>query len=298
MTRTLTPRDLPHDDRYIGYCLNESDELVHIDSVPRGKACGCRCVSCAEPLIARKGDIRVHHFAHAQQNQCTGALETLLHLLAKEILRTASVLALPDYTWRREQSLGDRLIHLEQAIVAGGRARLSQVLIEPRTFEGIIPDVVFATQARDGSARTILLEVTVSHPVDAEKLKRLRALNLPALELTLKPAHARLTRAELEKRILQGSAGKRWLFHPRELDCERRFDERYRQARDRLEQEQAERAKAEKDRGERMRRASSFDGTRESANLIAEFFARHGRFPTMSETSAMFQEALAKRKLK
>lgn len=44
----MTLRDLPHDDRYVGYALNESGELVHVDSVPRGRACGCRCVSCAE----------------------------------------------------------------------------------------------------------------------------------------------------------------------------------------------------------------------------------------------------------
>ena len=293
----MTLRDLPHDDRYIGYALNESGELVHVDSVPRGRACRCRCVSCAEPLIAKQGEIRAHHFSHAQQNQCTGALETLLHRLAKEILGAASMLVLPDYTWRGERALGDQLIELKQAIVAGGRARLSQVLIEPRCFEGVIPDVVFTTQARDGSVRTILLEVAVRHAVDAEKLKRIRHLNLPALELTLKPDLARLERSKLEERILRNAAGKRWLFHPRQLEFERRFEEMYCREQESYQRAEAERAKADQERVRRTRRALSLNGG-EGRNPMADFFARHGRHPTVSETSAVFREAIAKRKSK
>lgn len=208
----MTLRELPHDDHYIGYALNESGQLVHVDSVPRGRACGCHCVSCAEPLIAKQGDIRAHHLAHAQQNQRTGARSKRSCIGAKEI---PSVFV-PDYTWRGERSIGDHSVKLEQTIVAGGSARLSQVSIEPHCFDGIIPGVVFTTQARDGSARTVLLEVAVHHVVDSEKRNRIRKLGLPVLELTLNPRHARMERSALEDFILKGADGKRWLFHPRQ----------------------------------------------------------------------------------
>ncbi|WP_116812898.1 competence protein CoiA family protein [Steroidobacter cummioxidans] len=298
MASTVTRRDLPHDDQYIGYGLNESGELVHVDCVPRGKACGCCCVSCAEPLIAKQGEIRVHHFAHAQQNQCTGALETLLHRLAKEILSAASVFILPDYTWRGERALRDQLVKLEKTIVSGGRARLSQVLIEPRVFEEVVPDVVLTTQARDGSARTILLEIAVHHSVDAEKQNRLRELNLPALELTLMPEHARLSRSALAARILNNTAGKCWLFHPRELECERRLEELYRQELERQRREQAVRAKANEGRAEPIRQAVKSMPKSDVENPMAEFFAHHGRYPTVLETADVFREAIAKRKSK
>ena len=44
------------------------DRIVHVDDVPRGKACGARCASCDSDLVARKGEVRIHHFAHHQAN--------------------------------------------------------------------------------------------------------------------------------------------------------------------------------------------------------------------------------------
>ena len=38
------------------YAIRESDgERVFVDDVPNGKACGCICSKCREPLIARNG---------------------------------------------------------------------------------------------------------------------------------------------------------------------------------------------------------------------------------------------------
>ena len=68
----------------ITYGLHSGD-LVHITEVERGLACGCICPCCENQLIARKGPIVAHHFAHAGEN-CEGGAETALHLAAKEIL--------------------------------------------------------------------------------------------------------------------------------------------------------------------------------------------------------------------
>ena len=39
-------------------------EVLSIDKVERGLACGCVCPACGTRLEARKGEIVRHHFAH------------------------------------------------------------------------------------------------------------------------------------------------------------------------------------------------------------------------------------------
>ena len=58
--------------------------IVHVDDVQRGKACGARCAGCDSELVAKKGEERIHHFAHYQANghECEG----WLHKTAKRIL--------------------------------------------------------------------------------------------------------------------------------------------------------------------------------------------------------------------
>lgn len=58
--------------------------IVHVDSVDSGRACGCICPACKEMLVARKGRIRVHHFAHDAGAACDG--ESALHATAKLLL--------------------------------------------------------------------------------------------------------------------------------------------------------------------------------------------------------------------
>lgn len=71
------------------YALNAEGKLVHVDDVPNGNKCGCICPACNEPLQARKGNKREHHFAHQGGSDCPHAVETTLHLLAKEKIQKA-----------------------------------------------------------------------------------------------------------------------------------------------------------------------------------------------------------------
>lgn len=52
--------------------LDENKKLVDIKDVERGLACQCTCFECGETVIARKGEIKEHHFAHASNKEsCT-----------------------------------------------------------------------------------------------------------------------------------------------------------------------------------------------------------------------------------
>ncbi|MEC8880010.1 MAG: competence protein CoiA family protein [Pseudomonadota bacterium] len=43
------------------------DYLVDVSHVERGRRCRCICPSCKTPLIARQGDKKTWHFAHASR---------------------------------------------------------------------------------------------------------------------------------------------------------------------------------------------------------------------------------------
>ncbi len=70
---------------------------ISIEHVERGKQCGCVCGACGYPLVARKGDKRTWHFAHAVGGDCQKIGETHLHLAAKQILQDKKEILLPDY---------------------------------------------------------------------------------------------------------------------------------------------------------------------------------------------------------
>lgn len=74
---------------YLTYALDAGGKLVHVDCVPNGKACGCFCSFCGEPLQAKQGAKRRHHFSHISGTECEAAYESMLHLLAKEKIQEA-----------------------------------------------------------------------------------------------------------------------------------------------------------------------------------------------------------------
>lgn len=57
------------------YAKNEAGQEVHIDDVVRGKAPKLTCFYCAQRLMAKKGNKKVHHFAHwpSDEESCRGA---------------------------------------------------------------------------------------------------------------------------------------------------------------------------------------------------------------------------------
>ena len=72
------------------YALDQTGQLVNVDDVPVGNRCGCFCPACKEPLIAKnQGTKRKHHFAHQSGTECEYAVESMLHILAKEKIREA-----------------------------------------------------------------------------------------------------------------------------------------------------------------------------------------------------------------
>lgn len=149
-------------------------KLVHVSEVDPGLREDCFCPGCGKPLVARKGAIKVHHFAHDGDHPCNG--ETILHLLAKQLLRerieSALLAGLPiPIRWKcrrcENEHRGDLL------------KRAKAVQLETG-LEGKVPDLTLIGSSEDACA---VIEVVVTHSPEPEARKTYAARKIPIVEV-------------------------------------------------------------------------------------------------------------------
>jgi hypothetical protein len=141
--------------------------------------------------------------------------ETVLHHEVKRLLAEAGKLAVPGLEVEEAVPAPDgRTLHGRWS-VPSHVLEVSHVELEER-FGSIIPDVTCKAWSEEGG-RTywpLLVEVTVTNPIDDERLQRIRQAGQAALEIDLSLAGGRVTRDELRQLVVEEVATKRWLFHP------------------------------------------------------------------------------------
>lgn len=135
-------------------------KLVFIDEVERGLECGCFCPNCGGKLIAKKGEVNQHHFAHYQVENCGKGVETALHLLGKQALLEEKRLRLP----------GGEAIEL-----------ISEVEIEKRRF-GYVADISAVVTS---TGMDIDVEIKVTHGIDEDKLEKIVTNDAQVIEIDL-----------------------------------------------------------------------------------------------------------------
>lgn len=70
---------------------------VHISEVETGLQCNCKCPECNEQLIAKKGNIKKHHFAHMKFSTCNLDNNTPLLKLILSIIKNSTGFAFPEF---------------------------------------------------------------------------------------------------------------------------------------------------------------------------------------------------------
>lgn len=184
----------------------KNEQLLHIDQVAQGLKCSCVCPFCRQPLVAKKGQLKQHHFAHHRGANCAHALESVLHLRAKEIFAQFQYLVLPAVTIQgRDQPLyGPRCIQIH-------RVYLENYL------DGIIPDIILET-----GHKRLLVEIKVSHGIGRKKINHLQKLGLAAIEIdalaifnTLSGLNKQWNDTAFRETLLEGTQHKSWLYNPR-----------------------------------------------------------------------------------
>jgi hypothetical protein len=224
-------------DKALVFGLSKSGEIIlHISEVESGELCGCVCPDCKGDLVAKKGPINAHHFAHAAGNQCANACETALHLFAKRAFAETLSLALPNVLMKRQAEDGQEFLLFHQ--VAATEC-FERALIEDRR-DGFTPDAVGVQDAGE-----TLIEFAYTHFVEDEKCALLKGAGLRAVEVDLRNVDTENSLTEIADEILF-KAPRKWLWHPQwlvmEAELNLRVAEKNRQLRSA--RDQAQRAEA------------------------------------------------------
>ena len=96
---------IPIDTTLIPFAFREIDgSFVDVSEVERGRKCGCICPSCKTPLIARQGNIKQWHFAHASRavyektnKECEFSFFVSVRLMARQVVGESLKVRLPKY---------------------------------------------------------------------------------------------------------------------------------------------------------------------------------------------------------
>lgn len=213
------------------YALRDG-KLVSIRQVGRGLQPDCRCPACGSPLIARKGAIRQHHFAHKSGNSCETAAETALHLLAKQVICASGTrLALPPYKIVGRRRRGSKSQAISETVPGVGGA-IIQVAEgqEERRFEGFTADALISVLSGSGHTRKeLIVEIAVTNPCSKAKIRRIAAVDTPAIEIDLRefPHYEDMSPETVGQMFLEPGRVK-WLFHPGQAEARKRLASRLR----------------------------------------------------------------------
>jgi competence protein CoiA len=186
------------------FAMDHKNRLIHISEAERGLICNCYCMVCNERMVAKKGQEREHHFAHeSNKAACIINHETLLHQFAKRVIQDALGLVVP-------QDSNRKITGSLQLSQSNPTWLMLDRVEEEKQLGDIRPDLIGYTLDAQ-----VLIEIAYSSFVDNEKLAKLEARNLLALEIDLSAFDPEYFDVETTKEaILNGVDLKKWLYFP------------------------------------------------------------------------------------
>lgn len=192
---------MAHKQLNLVYAIKQG-EIVSIDDVESGLKCGCTCPACGEPLVAKKGKKMMHHFAHHSGSACEYGYESSLHLAAKEILSKSKRILLPPVYLHFPGSYREK-----ELISEAKEINIDSVYLEKR-HNNIVPDIVVCA-----GEKKLFIEIYVTHPIDDEKLEKIRVANVSTIEIDLSKKDKMMSAKELTDVLLNNSDDKKWKYN-------------------------------------------------------------------------------------
>lgn len=196
----------------------QGDNLFEPGQVPNGKACACVCPGCRRPLVARQ-KAATPHFAHAPGQDCAHALETAVHLAAKQLIAERKALRLPAVTYRNPYTRDALFITIQ----AADTIDLDTVHVEV-SVEDMRPDLLVVA-----AGQSFMVEIAVTHFVDEVKREKLRNQGIPAIEIDAAKLKTAFTFEALERLLFEDVYSATWVYHPqieeRHLEAKRQYQE-------------------------------------------------------------------------
>ena len=176
-----------------------SGTMTHVSEVSLGAKCLCFCPKCKQPLEAKKGPIKQHHFAHASRSNCKNATETALHKMAKQIIKEQGEIWLPAYSNTIEDA---RLDAMKEPLLC----RYSNCSVEEDQGQ-VRPDLIIRLKGR-----LLLVEIFVTHQCDEQKIEILRKLGNSAIEIDLSKIPRDIDFKQLKELVIE-KAPRNWIFN-------------------------------------------------------------------------------------
>lgn len=183
--------------------LDKFNLLRHVSEVDRGIACECRCVVCNEALVARQGEVREHHFAHASNREaCASSHESLLHRYAKQLIEMAGYVTVP-----MSEGVAGHL-GVDAAMPVMRLSRFSAIEAEV-SLGPVRPDLLITTT--DGVCFAI--EIAYSSFCDSTKISEFQSQGVPVLEIDLSCFTPEdFDPADVQYAVLNAIEKKSWLW--------------------------------------------------------------------------------------
>lgn len=175
--------------------------IVDVTQVPRGSACGCICLGCRSPVLAKQGKVNAWHFGHVSGASHRACAETALHLAGKELLHELTEILVPKVSGAVTAIDSLTRKHTQTFESAAAPFGFSSCRLEhatgPRRLDALL-------ESADG--RRLGIEILVTHKVDEQKAQDLMSLNAPVLEMDLSAWVGKPLDREILKAVLANGA--------------------------------------------------------------------------------------------
>jgi hypothetical protein len=149
--------------------------------------------------------------------------------------------------------LKNRYPEYRQTVVKRQTQKVDQVTLEKK-LGGIIPDVTLRV-----SDRLLIVEIYVTHAVDADKLAKIRELGVSAIEFNFSEMDRTVTRTDLYNVLIRGErqpgrGWATWLYHRRAGELQEQVNHRWEADKPALLQRWREEARRKHEEEEKERR--------------------------------------------
>ena len=160
------------------FALNQSNELIHINQVDKSIRGKFTCLHCKNEMISRLGEIRVHHFAHKSERNCS--YESYLHRTAKQVfLEKYSYCLSYGMPFYLEQAIERecttcedfkylrRKCKLASKIKRNDLTQYFEIIEVEKMHQGFIADVLLRSSKH---SHVLFIEFSVTHNCEEEKV--------------------------------------------------------------------------------------------------------------------------------
>lgn len=185
------------------YALHKN-QLVNISQVINGLDCNCFCPNpkCNSRLIARKGEFKKHHFAHYETEECTGSFESVLHLLAKEIIKNEKRIVIPEVKFHDNQ-------YEQVTILLTNKQEVKAESVDLEISQGDFqPDVIM-----NFGSKQLFVEIAVTHFIDEEKRNKIIKRAVSTIEIDLSNFKGAFDKQNLVRALIYSTENKKWIFN-------------------------------------------------------------------------------------